>query len=61
MSFPCWREHHTGRNFLENDQGESEYFCPKCPAEFADKCRAGVPSPERQAWENRKNLNRWLR
>jgi len=34
----CVREQMTGRSYLENNKGESEYMCLNCPSIYRDKC-----------------------
>lgn len=46
----CVRERKTGRDYLENDNGESDYMCPKCP--FKEECHKETAG---------KNLNDFLK
>jgi len=41
LCYFCWREYETGLYFLENDDGEFDFMCPKCPEKFREKCLEG--------------------
>lgn len=43
----CIRQEKTGKSYLTNDAGESDYMCPKC--EFADECHTQTARAEAQA------------
>ena len=36
----CFKEKATGKGFLDNEEGETEYMCPKCPKEYHEPCLA---------------------
>jgi len=55
----CWREFKTGLDYLTNEQGESDYMCPKCPKEFKNLCHQQIPTPPEKEEMDRHNLNRW--